>query len=64
MLMAVAVAASTAFATPVASPVNALVLTSGRYRFTDFLKVGLPIVLLMLVATLLVVPLVFPLSPS
>jgi di/tricarboxylate transporter len=62
MLMAVAVAASTAFATPVASPVNALVLTSGRYRFTDFLKVGLPIVVLMLIATLLVVPLVFPLS--
>lgn len=63
MLMAVAVAASTAFATPVASPVNALVLTSGRYRFRDFLRVGLPIVLLMLVATLLVVPLVFPLVP-
>ena len=60
-LMTVAVAASTAFATPVASPVNALVLTPGRYRFTDFVKVGLPIVVLMLVATLLVVPLVFPL---
>lgn len=64
MLMAIAVAASTAFATPVASPVNALVLTSGRYRFTDFLKVGLPIVVLMLIATLLVVPAVFPLTPS
>ena len=63
MLMAIAVAASTAFATPVASPVNALVLTPGRYRFGDFAKVGLPIVLLMLVATLLVVPTVFPLHP-
>jgi di/tricarboxylate transporter len=63
MLMAIAVAASTAFATPVASPVNALVLTPGRYRFGDFVKVGLPIVLLMLVATLLVVPAVFPLNP-
>lgn len=63
MLMAIAVAASTAFATPVASPVNALVLTPGRYRFGDFVKVGLPIVLLMLVATLLVVPAVFPLHP-
>jgi di/tricarboxylate transporter len=61
MLMAVAVAASTAFATPIASPVNALVLNPGGYRFTDFLKVGVPIVLLMLVTTLLVVPLVFPL---
>jgi len=62
MLMAIAVAASTAFATPVASPVNALVLTSGRYRFGDFLRVGLPIVVLMLIATLLVVPVFFPLS--
>ncbi len=64
MLMAIAVAASTAFATPVASPVNALVLTPGRYRFSDFVKVGLPIVVLMLAATLLVVPLVFPLGAS
>jgi len=62
MLMTIAVAASTAFATPVASPVNALVLTPGRYRFTDFLKVGLPIVVLMLIATLLVVPVFFPLT--
>lgn len=61
MLMAVAVAASTAFATPVASPVNALVLTPGRYRFGDFVKVGLPIVALMLIATLVVVPIFFPL---
>jgi di/tricarboxylate transporter len=64
MLMAIAVAASTAFATPVASPVNALVLTPGRYRFRDFVRVGLPIVVLMLVATLLVVPAVFPLNPG
>lgn len=61
MLMAIAVAASTAFATPVASPVNALVLTPGRYRFGDFVKVGLPIVALMLAATLVVVPIFFPL---
>ena len=61
MLMAVAVAASTAFATPIASPVNTLVMNPGGYRFTDFLRVGLPIVLLMLVATLIVVPLAFPL---
>lgn len=64
MLMAVAVAASTAFATPVASPVNTLVLTSGRYRFRDFVRVGLPLVALTMLATLLVVPLFFPLAPS
>lgn len=40
LLIGVAIAASTAFATPVASPVNALVLGPGGYRFRDFLKAG------------------------
>lgn len=60
LLMTVAVAASTAFATPVASPVNALVINPGSYRFGDFLKVGVLLQVLILGATLLVVPLVFP----
>lgn len=58
-LITVAIAASTAFATPIASPVNTLVLNPGGYRFADFLKVGIPMQLLLLVATLLVVPLLF-----
>ena len=58
-LITVAIAASTAFATPIASPVNTLVLNPGGYRFVDFLKVGLPMQLLILVATLLAVPLLF-----
>lgn len=60
LLMTVAVAASTAFATPVASPVNALIITPGNYRFGDFLKIGVILQLLILVATLLVVPMIFP----
>ncbi|MCP4201705.1 MAG: SLC13 family permease [bacterium] len=40
LLIGVAIAASTAFATPVASPVNALVLGPGGYRFGDFFKAG------------------------
>jgi di/tricarboxylate transporter len=62
LLMTVAIAASTAFATPVASPVNTLVLGPGGYRFNDFLKVGLPLIALSLVVTLLVVPVIFPLK--
>jgi di/tricarboxylate transporter len=58
-LITVAIAASTAFATPIASPVNTLVLGPGNYRFADFLKVGIPMQLLIMVATLLVVPLMF-----
>lgn len=60
-LMTVAIAASTAFATPVASPVNTLVLGPGNYRFNDFAKVGIPLQLLAMVVTLLSVPLLFPL---
>lgn len=63
-LMTVAIAASTAFATPVASPVNALVIAPGQYRFTDFLKLGVPLQLLALLITVLLVPIVFPLNPA
>lgn len=60
-LMAVAVAASAAFLTPVASPVNTLVLAPGAYRFSDFVKVGLPLQLLVMLLSLLCLPLLFPL---
>jgi di/tricarboxylate transporter len=59
-LMAVAIAASTAFTTPIASPVNTLVLGPGRYRFGDFFKVGISLQLLLLIAALLLIPLFFP----
>ena len=59
-LVAVFASASTSFATPVASPVNTLVLNPGQYRFGDFAKVGLALQALVLVATLLLVPLFFP----
>ena len=62
LLMTVAIAASTAFATPVASPVNTLILGPGNYRFGDFLRVGVPLQLLALVVTLLLVPLIFQLE--
>lgn len=60
VLITVAIAASTAFATPVASPVNTLVYNPGGYRFSDFARVGIPLQLLVLIATLIVVPLFFP----
>jgi di/tricarboxylate transporter len=60
-MMMVAVGASTAFLTPIASPVNTLVLTPGGYRFADFMKVGLPLLVLFLVVSVLLVPLIWPL---
>ncbi|HMO56967.1 MAG TPA: SLC13 family permease, partial [Roseiflexaceae bacterium] len=60
LLMAAAVAASTAFATPIASPVNTLVLGPGGYRFGDFIRVGIPLQILLLLVSVLILPLLFP----
>lgn len=60
-VMTVALAASAAFMTPVSSPVNTLVLDPGGYRFSDFLKIGVPFTVLVLLITVLLVPVIFPL---
>jgi di/tricarboxylate transporter len=60
LAMAVAIAASAAFVTPVSTPVVTLVVAPGNYRFLDFVKVGLPLLLLTWVTTLLVTPIFFP----
>lgn len=59
--MIVALAASTAFMTPVSSPVNTLVVAPGNYAFGDFVKVGVPLSLAVLVVSVLLVPLLLPL---
>jgi di/tricarboxylate transporter len=61
LVITLAYAASTAFLTPVASPVNMLVVSPGGYRFMDFLRTGLPLVILTLIICLLVIPIFFPL---
>ncbi len=63
-MMTVAIAASTAFATPIASPVNTLILAPGGYRFVDFVKVGVPLQLLALIICVVLVPLLFPFSAA
>jgi di/tricarboxylate transporter len=59
--MIVALAASTAFMTPVSSPVNALVVGPGHYTFGDFVRIGAPFSLLVLVVSVLLVPWLLPL---
>jgi di/tricarboxylate transporter len=59
--MIVALAASTAFITPVSSPVNTLVVTPGNYSFGDFVKVGAPFALIVMVVCVFLVPLLLPL---
>ena len=60
LVVTVAIAASAAFMTPVSSPVNTLVLHPGGYRFGDFVRLGVPFTLLVMVLTVVVVPLLFP----
>ena len=58
--IAVLFAASSGFISPVASPVVTLVVEPGGYRFMDFMKLGLPILLLVYATALLLTPLLFP----
>jgi di/tricarboxylate transporter len=58
--MTVAIAASAAFVTPFSTPVVTLVVAPGGYRFVDFAKVGIPLLILTWATTMLVTPLIFP----
>ena len=60
VLMALGIAASCAFATPMATPPNTLVLGPGGFSFNDYAKVGVPMCLLSLVICLVVIPIVWP----
>jgi di/tricarboxylate transporter len=60
-LFAVTVAASMCFASPFATPPNALVMSAGRYKFMDYVRVGLPLQIIVGIVMVLVLPLLFPL---
>jgi di/tricarboxylate transporter len=59
MMMAVAISASAAFLSPVGHPANVLIMGPGGYRLGDYLKIGIPLTLLVLVVVLLVLPVVW-----
>ena len=59
-VMTIAIAASAVFMSPFSTPVVTLVVAPGGYRFSDFLKVGTPLVILTWLVALLLVPLLFP----
>ena len=63
-LMAVAVGASCAFLTPVGHQSNTLVLGPGGYRFRDYWPLGLPLQILVGVIAMLMILLVWPLTPA
>ena len=53
--------ASTAFMTPVSSPVNTLVVTPGNYTFGDFVRIGVPFSIVVLIVCVILVPWLLPL---
>jgi di/tricarboxylate transporter len=60
LMMTVAVSASAAFLSPVGHSANLLVMGSGGYRFSDYIKVGLPLTLVVLAVVLFVMPIFWP----
>lgn len=63
LMMAIAMAASASFMTPVSHPANILVMGPGAYRFTDYLKIGGLLTLVILVVLMVVLPFFWPLVP-
>ncbi len=64
VLMAIAVAASCAFATPVGTPPNTLVLGPGGYRFNDYVKAGTGLVVVSFIVSIIIIPMVWPFFPG
>ncbi len=62
-LIALMISVSSSFATPIGSPTHMLVYGPGGYRFKDFLRIGLPMNLIILAANILIVNIVYPLTP-
>jgi di/tricarboxylate transporter len=58
--MVVMLAASSAFMTPVSSPVNTLVVSPGNYRFGDFVRVGVPFTIIVMIVAVVLVPILLP----
>ena len=59
-LFAVTLGASLCFASPFSTPPNALVMPAGQYKFSDYIKVGLPLQIILGIVMILVLPLLFP----
>jgi len=62
-VIAVAFAAATSFATPVGYPTNTMVYYAGGYRFTDFMKVGIPLILMFCALSMWLIPEFWPFHP-
>jgi len=60
LMMGLAVAASSAFLTPIGTAPNLMVMTPGGYRFSHYMKVGAPLLVIVLVVSLVLIPIIWP----
>ncbi len=63
-MMAVAMAASASFTSPISHPANILVMGPGGYRFIDYLKVGVPLTIVVFITVMVLLPILWPLAPA
>jgi len=63
-MMAVAMAASASFTSPISHPANIMVMGPGGYRFVDYLKVGVPLTIVVFVTVMILLPILWPLAPA
>ena len=62
-MMAVAMAASASFTSPISHPANILVMGPGGYRFMDYIKMGVPLTIVVFITVMILLPILWPLSP-
>ncbi len=63
VVMATVIAGSCAYATPIGMPANTMVLAPGGYKFMDYVKAGLPLIVVSTVVSLILLPIFFPFYP-
>ena len=62
-MMAMAMAASASFTSPISHPANILIMGPGNYRFADYIRAGVPLTLLVFIVVMLMLPIFWPLQP-
>ena len=63
VLMATVIGSSCAYATPIGMPANMMVLSAGGYKFVDYAKSGIPLIIVSTIVSLILLPILFPLHP-
>ena len=63
VLMACVIGGSCAYATPIGMPANTMVVGAGNYKFMDYVKAGMPLIVIATVVSMIILPIAFPFYP-